>query len=177
MYIPSISNFAFIKIKGISSYIAYFNDVLNNPSKFKVHIFQWTLVLIHRTTSIVDIVYRENTSSCPSKIIIIIIIIFITIIGNHVNLSYFINFKLSPFLQWLYLGKSRFHKTEKIKSAFKHLMSYMIMSIWQNNEYSWNYISHLYYAPTYPTVGPLAHVYKSTKTMYKIDTLSCMQII
>lgn len=76
----------------------------------------------------------------------------------YVNLSYFINFKLSPFLQWLYLGKSRFHKTEKNKSAFKHLMSYMIMSIWQNNEYSWNYISHLYYAPTYPTVGPLAHL-------------------
>lgn len=89
VYIPSISNFAFIKVKGISSYIAYFNDVLNNPSKFKVHIFQWTLVLIHRTTSIVDIVYRENTSRCPSKIIIITIIIFITIIGNLLKFKLF----------------------------------------------------------------------------------------
>lgn len=39
MYIFSILNFVFIKVKGILLYIVYFNGVLNNFFKFKVYIF------------------------------------------------------------------------------------------------------------------------------------------
>lgn len=39
MYIFSILNFFFIKVKGILLYIVYFNGVLNNFFKFKVYIF------------------------------------------------------------------------------------------------------------------------------------------
>lgn len=39
MYIFSILNFVFIKVKGILLYIVYFNDVLNIFLEFKVYIF------------------------------------------------------------------------------------------------------------------------------------------